>query len=324
MPVLEPGRWMLAAAALVAVWLAAIFAMRRKTGAGGGWGELQYPLFAAAVLATAAMAQPGSGAAKFLGTYLAFAAAILSLLTTVWLLSLAMRDTSIMDIAYPLTAAVPTALLVWRMGSWSAHEVVLVATTALWSLRLALHIGVRNIGGGEDRRYARWRERHGPNWWWWSYFQVFLLQGALVWFWCLPIAVALHAAPNGLTWLHLVAIGVFIIGFGFQALGDYQLERFRKTRRDRTQVLDTGVWSLSRHPNYFGEAVIWWSFWLAAMAVSPALAAPTILAPLHVTWFMMKGSATPMQERYLAKTKPGYAEYARRVPLFFPFVGGKS
>jgi steroid 5-alpha reductase family enzyme len=239
------------------------------------------------------------------------------LLTGVWLLSLLKRDAGIMDVAYPLAAALPVVVLVARRGSWSPHEVVTVALVALWSVRMSLHIGLRNAGHGEDGRYAAWRARFGRHWWWWSFFQVFMVQGVLVWLWSLGLIGAVAAGARELGWQHALALLLFAVGFYFQVVGDLQLERFKKTRTDRSMVLDTGLWRLTRHPNYFGEAVVWWSF--GALGLVHPWGWLALVCPAYVTWFMGAGSATPMQDRYLAKTKPAYAEYMRRVPTFFPW-----
>ena len=257
---------------------------------------------------------PGSW---FLTIYMKSAVIAGALLVGVWLLSLLLRNTSIMDVAYPWAAALPVCVLVARRGAWSEHELVTVALVLLWAVRLSLHIGLRNAGHGEDGRYAAWRTRFGRHWWWWSFFQVFVLQGVLVWLWSAGLVAAVAVGPQGLGWQHALALLLFGTGFYFQATGDAQLQRFRKSRSDPAQVLDSGVWALTRHPNYFGEAMIWWSF--GALGLVHPWGWLALVCPLYVTWFMSRGSATPMQERYLAKTKPGYADYMRRVPAFFPW-----
>jgi steroid 5-alpha reductase family enzyme len=193
-----------------------------------------------------------------------------------------------------------------------------VLLVGLWSVRMALHIGIRNAGHGkEDGRYAAWRKRFGGNWWWWSFFQVFMMQGVTVWLWSLGLIGAVAAGTRDLGWQHGLAVALFVVGFYFQVRGDAQLAHFKRTRTDRSMVLDTGLWSLTRHPNYFGESVLWWSF--GALGLVHPWGWLALVCPLYVTWFMRTGSATPMQERYLAKTKPAYADYMRRVPRFFPW-----
>jgi steroid 5-alpha reductase family enzyme len=212
---------------------------------------------------------------------------------------------------------VPVVVLIALRGTWSPHEIFTVVLVVLWSARMSLHIGIRNAGHGEDGRYAAWRRRFGPHWWWWSFFQVFTMQGVTVWLWSLGLIGAVAAGPRDLGWQHGLAALLFAVGYYFQVVGDLQLERFKKTRTDRSQVLDTGLWRLSRHPNYFGEAVVWWSF--GALALVHPWGWLALICPAYVTWFMSAGSATPMQDRYLAKTKPAYADYMRRVPTFFPW-----
>lgn len=256
--------------------------------------------------------------AFFLSVYMKAAVISGALLTLVWLASLAKRDAGIMDVAYPMAVAVPVLVLLALRSSWSPHEVMTAVLVGLWSTRMSLHIGLRNAGHGEDARYAAWRKRFAGHWWWWSYFQVFAMQGVMIWLWSIGLMAAVAAGARPLGWQHALALVLFAIGFGFQAIGDLQLERFKRQRTERSQVLDTGVWALSRHPNYFGESLVWWSF--AALGLVHPWGWLALICPLYVTWFMSAGSATPMQERYLQKTKPAYADYMRRVPVFFPWT----
>ncbi len=306
------------ASALWLVWVAGLLVFRRR--AELRVGTLREFVFPAAALAiglawlASTKESPGSW---FLAIYMRAAVITGVLLTAVWLLSLLKRDAGIMDVAYPLAAAVPVVVLIAQRGSWSPHEIVTVAMVVLWSLRMSLHIGIRNAGHGEDGRYAAWRKRFGGHWWWWSFFQVFMMQGVMVWLWSLGLIGAVAAGRQDLGWQHGLAVLLFTVGFYFQVVGDLQLERFKKTRTDRSMVLDTGLWRLTRHPNYFGEAVVWWSF--GALGLVHPWGWLALVCPAYVTWFMGAGSATPMQDRYLAKTKPAYAEYMRRVPTFFPW-----
>ncbi len=312
----------LGAGALWLVWVAGLLVFRRRPELRVG--TLREFVFPAAAMVigiawlTSTRTSPGSW---FLSIYMQAAVLIGVLLTGVWLLSLLKRDAGIMDVAYPLAAAVPVVVLIAKRGSWSPHEIVTVAMVALWSLRMSLHIGMRNAGHGEDGRYAAWRTRFGPHWWWWSFFQVFMMQGVLVWLWSLGLIGAVAVGQRELGWQHALALLLFAVGFYFQVVGDLQLERFKKIRTDRSMVLDTGLWRLTRHPNYFGEAMIWWSF--GALGLVHPWGWLALVCPAYVTWFMAAGSATPMQDRYLAKTKPAYADYMRRVPTFFPWGAPK-
>lgn len=308
-----------AAALLWLVWMGALLTFRRRPELRVGTPrEFVYPLAALVIGLAWWFIPPASALGAFLGLYLRAGVITGTLLTLVWLWSLWRKDTGIMDAFYPLAVAVPVVMLLALRGSWSPHEILVAVLVALWSLRMSLHIGLRNAAhDGEDGRYAAWRRRFGSNWWWWSFFQIFTMQGVTVWLWSLGLIAAVAVGPQPLGWQHAVAVVLFAIGFYFQVVGDLQLERFKKQRTQRSQVLDTGLWSLSRHPNYFGEATIWWSF--GALALVHPWGWLALVCPLYVTWFMSTGSATPMQERYLAKTKPHYADYMRRVPSFFPW-----
>ncbi len=307
------------AAALWLAWMLALLAFRRQPALKVGTPrELVMPLAALCIGLWWWFSRADWPGNYFLSIYMKAAVINAALLTLVWLISLAKRDAGIMDVAYPMAAAVPVLVLLVKRGSWSPHEVFLAVVVAVWSIRMSLHIGLRNTGHGEDARYAAWRKRFGRHWWWWSFFQVFAMQGVMIWLWSIGLVGAVAAGAHPLGWQHALALLLFAVGFGFQVTADLQLERFKRERTDRSKVLDTGVWSLSRHPNYFGESVIWWSF--AALGMLHPWGALALICPIYVTWFMSAGSATPMQERYLQKSKPAYADYMRRVPVFFPWT----
>ena len=301
------------------VWVAGLVVLRRRPELRVGTPrEFVYPLAALVFGLAWFFSNSTTPGAWFLSLYMRSAVITGALLAVVWVISLVRRDSGIMDVAYPLAAAVPVVLLVAMRGYWSPHEILVVAMVGLWSLRMSAHIGVRNARhGAEDGRYAAWRRRFGSHWWWWSLFQVFTMQGVTIWLWSLGLIAAVAAGPRDLGWQHGIAVVLFAVGFYFQVVGDLQLERFRKQRSDRSQVLDSGLWRLSRHPNYFGEATIWWSF--GALGLVHPWGWLALVCPVYVTWFMSAGSATPMQERYLARTKPAYADYMQRVPSFFPW-----
>lgn len=296
--------------ALAAVWIAALPGGRARRA-----GSL-YPLAPCAVAAAWFALDGGSEAARLLALALAAALAIWALLTLVWLASLVLRDASIMDIAYPLTPLLAAAVVAVRAGPIGVHGWITLAACAVWALRLALHIAMRNLPHGEDARYRKWRARFGTRWWWWSYFQVFLLQGVLVWGWALPLVFALAHPAAAPAWND--ALGLLVLGMGvaFEAGADWQLARHRADPARRGTVLQSGLWALSRHPNYFGEALVWWGFFL--FALSHPWGWISIASPLYVTWFMNQGSATRMTDAYLHKRRPDYAAYAARVPAFWP------
>ncbi len=266
------------------------------------------------------MALPaGTEASRMVQGWLLAGMSIIVILTPVWLTTLVTRNSGVMDVFYTPTASLTAVALLVADGHYALRQVVCVVFIVLWSSRLVHHAWGTNMGaGGEQQPYAKWRIIFGRRWWWWSYFQVFLLQGGLVWVWMLPVVFAIRATPGPLTILDMVAALVWLTGFVFQAGADWQLKRFKANPANKGQVLQTGFWSLSRHPNYFGEAVMWWAYFVFGLASPYGWLG--VVGPVYVTWFMSKGSATPMLDRHMLKTKPGYADYVARVPGFVPFI----
>ena len=186
---------------------------------------------------------------------------------------------------------------------------------AVWGARLFAH-SMRTNSRVETQPYAAWRKRYGERWWWWSYFQVYLLQGVLLLVWVLPVAFVMARTDTDFGAREVIAIIVWLAGFGFQAGADWQLKQFKAQPDSRGKVLRSGLWALSRHPNYFGEAVMWFSFFI--MATGHPWGWLTIVGPLYTAWFMSVGSAAAGNDRHQLRTKPEYAEYVRDVPMFFP------
>lgn len=244
-------------------------------------------------------------------------AAILAYTTAVWLLSLWLKDSGIMDVFWGpgfLLAVGFTAFIApgvgWRISM--VHGLV-----GLWAIRLALHIGVRNWGEPEDARYAKWRSEAGAAWWWRSWFKVFLLQGLIMWVVSWPLLAMVTSEstePAGV----LVRVGqaLFVFGTAFEAIADWQLTRFKAAEGNRGKVLDTGLWRYSRHPNYFGESVIWVgvSFW----ALSLPNGWPLLIGPLLMIWLIIKVSGVAMLDRHLKEAKPQYRDYMQRTSSFVP------
>jgi steroid 5-alpha reductase family enzyme len=245
--------------------------------------------------------------------------AILGLVSAVWLLSLLRRDSGIIDIFWGLGfilacwiyfAATPEG---YPLRKWLLSLLVTV-----WGLRLSIHILLRNWGKSEDYRYAAWRQAAGKSWWWRSYFKVFLLQGFLLWLVSAPLLAAqVSASPARLTALDVLAVLVWGMGFFFEAAGDWQLRRFKANPANGGGLLTSGVWRYTRHPNYFGDAVQWWGFYLFALAAGGWWA---VFSPLLMTFLLVRVSGVAMLEKSLVDNKPGYREYMRRTSAFIPWV----
>jgi steroid 5-alpha reductase family enzyme len=233
-----------------------------------------------------------------------------------WLASLRLRDASIVDPFWGAGfAAVAWAAL--AVAGPSPRGLLAAGLTSLWAGRLGLHLWRRRRGHGEDRRYAAMRAAAGPAFWLSSLATVFLLQGALLWVVSLPLqagAARGHGAPLGT--LDALGVALFLAGFVFEAVADAQLARFLAEPGSRLRVMDRGLWSLTRHPNYFGDFLLWWGLGALGLAAGAwwSLAGPALMAVL-----LMRVSGVTLLERTIVERRPGYAEYAARTPAFFPW-----
>lgn len=244
-------------------------------------------------------------------------ALVFALMTTLWMVSVRLRDASIVDPWWSVGFLLVTVHTVLRTGV-TPGKVLLLVLVGTWSLRLWLHLLLRSLGEPEDPRYASFRRRYGPERYWWvSLLQVFLLQGALVLLISAPLQLAAAAEPPGpLSATDLAGLLVFTVGFLFEAVADRQLQSFRRAPANRGKVLDTGLWRWSRHPNYFGEAVLWWGFWL--LALGEPLGWATFLAPALMTFLLLRVSGVTLLDAHLKSSKPGYEDYVRRTSAFVP------
>lgn len=249
-------------------------------------------------------------------------AAVIALGILLWLVSLAVRDSSIVDIAWgPLLFLVGVTYYATTTAPGSRAR-LMMALVALWAVRLAAHIGARNLGHGEDFRYAAWRAQHPGTWWIRSYFKVFLLQGVIAWIVAMPLYYAITSpAPSGWTMWDWAGVVVFTFGFLFEAIGDEQLRRFKANPTNKGRVMNTGLWRYTRHPNYFGEAVLWWGLGLIGVAAGGWLG---LIGPAIITFLLIRVSGVAMLEKTLKTTKAGYADYVASTPAFFPGTPGKT
>lgn len=249
--------------------------------------------------------------------YLLVGSTVIGLMMLLWLVSLLLRNSSIVDIFWG-AGFVIAVWLAYALGSgYPGRKILLAILVTIWGLRLSLHILRRNWGKPEDFRYARWREEHGTRWWWVSLFQVFLLQGVLMWGISAPL-VAAQVLPSRdhLGVLDGLGVSLWIIGFFFEAVGDWQLGRFKADPANQGKLLTQGVWRYSRHPNYFGDAAQWWGYYLIAAAAG---AWWTVFSPILMTLLLIRVSGVALLEKTLIETKPGYREYAETTSAFIPW-----
>jgi steroid 5-alpha reductase family enzyme len=244
--------------------------------------------------------------------------AILALMLALWAASLALRDASIVDIFWGAGFIVCTWMyFALTPQGFAERKWLTCALVTVWGLRLSVYILQRNRGRGEDYRYRAWREQAGERWWWVSLFKVFLLQGALLWVISIPLLRAQASpAPDRLVWLDAVGLVVWCLGFIFEAVSDWQLQRFKADPAKRGKVLQQGLWRYTRHPNYFGDASVWWGYYLLAAAAGSWW---TIYSPMLMTILLLRVSGVAMLDRSLAQSRPGYREYMQTTSAFIPW-----
>jgi steroid 5-alpha reductase family enzyme len=255
--------------------------------------------------------------------YATAALVILASMLALWLLSLWLKDASIVDIFWG-AGFVITAWIYFYLtpDGFMTRKLLTAILATIWGLRLSIHILIRNWGHGEDFRYQKWREESGKNWWWFSFFKVFLLQGFLMWIISFPLLAAqVRPIPSRLIWLDYLGLLAWGIGFFFEAVGDWQLSRFKAEPANKGQLLKTGVWRYTRHPNYFGDATQWWGFYLIAAAAGGFW---SIFSPIIMTLLLRNVSGVSMLEKSLKDTKPGYQDYMRTTNAFIPWFPKRS
>ena len=244
--------------------------------------------------------------------YLTIFLAVLVYMTGWFLLALWRRRNDLADIAWGggFIAAALTASLLPTGGTPRARLTVLLVI--LWGLRLAVHIGLRNLGKGEE-----W----GRLWLLRSFLQVFMLQGVLLYLISLPVIAVVLAKPSPWTWLDGLGLPVWIVGFFFEALGDFQLAQFKKDPGNRGKIIQHGLWRYSRHPNYFGEVTLWWGIYLIACSIPGGWM--TVIGPLTITFLILKVSGIPLLEKKYVNNA-AFQKYARRTSAFFPLPPRKD
>lgn len=253
-----------------------------------------------------------------IGSTLALDAGVtLGLMVALWALSVAVKDTSIVDIFWG-TGFVIVAWVAYAAGDGGGPRRTLLAVlVSIWGLRLTAHLARRNLGKGEDPRYTAMRRKHGDAWPLRSLWNVFLLQGVLLWIVSLPVQAGVVCLDRPhLIWLDYVGAAVWLVGLFFETVGDEQLVRFKADPANKGQVMNRGLWKYTRHPNYFGDFSVWWGLYLIAIATGSLWW--TTVGPLVMSVLLIRVSGAALLEKGLSKRKPGYADYIERTSSFFP------
>jgi steroid 5-alpha reductase family enzyme len=231
------------------------------------------------------------------------------------------RRNDLADVAWGVGFIV-AAVAAWGTGGVvSGRTAVVTVLVSVWGLRLAFHIARRNRGKKEDRRYRAWRESWGRHALVRSFFQVFLFQGLLLVIISLPVTLVILSGGPGFSVLDAAGILVWTVGFLFEAVADFQLARFKRSTAGAGRIMTSGLWKYSRHPNYFGEVVLWWGIYIIALSVPGGWA--TFLGPLLITVLILGVSGIPLLEKKYAGN-PEFEEYRRRTSAFFPLPQRKQ
>jgi steroid 5-alpha reductase family enzyme len=246
---------------------------------------------------------------------------ILACMAALWLVSLHLKNSSIVDIFWGTGFVIVNGIyFALSADGFLPRKLLIAILVTVWGLRLSIHILTRNWGKPEDFRYRKWREENGSRWWWKSFFQVFLLQGILLGIISAPLLAAnFSASPDRLTVIDALGVLVWAVGFFFESVGDAQLARFKAEPAHKGKVLDTGVWRYSRHPNYFGDSVQWWGFYLIGACAGGWW---TVFSPVIMTLLLLRVSGAALLEKTL-ETRPGYKEYIDRTSAFIPWFPKK-
>jgi steroid 5-alpha reductase family enzyme len=253
--------------------------------------------------------------------YLTAGLIILGLMTLLWLVSLALKNSSIVDIFWGTGFIIINwVYFALTPEGFPLRKWLIGVLVSIWGLRLSLYILWRNWVKPEDFRYQAWREEAGSNWWWQSFFRVFLLQGVLMLIISTPLLSAQHGAmPAHLVLLDILGVGIWVIGFFLESVGDFQLARFKTNPANKGKVMDRGVWRYTRHPNYFGDSAQWWGYYLISVVAGGWW---TIFSPILMTLLLLRVSGVALLEKTL-ETRPGYKEYIEKTRTFIPWFPRK-
>jgi steroid 5-alpha reductase family enzyme len=242
-----------------------------------------------------------------------------------WVISIPIRDASIIDMFFGVILFAITVTS-WAMsGGAPVRKLLIVILVGIWAARITVHLIKRNWGHGEDVRYTKLRGWVNSDraFWWLSLKKVFLLQGVVLWLASLPVQVGqTFAEPARLGWAAYAGIVVWLTGFLFETIADLQLNRFRSNPDNRGTVLKEGLWRYSRHPNYFGELCVWWGLFL--ISCDNPLGLLTIIGPIVYTYLVINITGQRTLEKKLAREKPSYRNYMRTTSGLIPLPPRKS
>ena len=244
------------------------------------------------------------------------AGAILVVMVSTWLLSVVIANASIVDIVWGLGLVVEGWVARVTADGDDARQWLLTILVSVWGLRLGGYLAWRNIGHGEDFRYKSMRKRWGARFPVISLVTVFGLQGTLMWLVSLPVQLGQADDSPSIGVLAWIGVAVYLVGLFFEVVGDAQLTRFKADAANAGKVMDRGLWRYTRHPNYFGDACVWWG--IAIVAAESGLGAFGLVGAAVMTLFLRRVSGVTLLEKSLVKRRSGYEDYVARTSPFVP------
>jgi steroid 5-alpha reductase family enzyme len=244
-------------------------------------------------------------------------AAVTAMMVLGWMVSLLRSNVTLADSLWGL-GFILIAVMCYRLGDgYMGRKLLLLLLVTAWGLRLSIYLTLRNWGREEDPRYRQWRLRSGSRFWIVSLTKVFLLQAAVMWVCSLALQYGILAPqPAHFIAFDLYGAVIWAVGFTFESVADWQMARFKADPGNAGRVLDKGLWAYSRHPNYFGEMLMWWGVFVVTL--STPVSFWTIISPLLISAVLLKMSGVPLTEEILLKKRPAYRDYIRTTSAFFP------
>lgn len=258
-----------------------------------------------------------------IGVYWVNLAAVTGMMFMGWLVSLRYNNVTVVDSLWGVGFIVIAWISLILGSTGTPRGWLLAVLTTIWGLRLTIYISWRNWGKGEDPRYGSWRRRHRERFRLVSLYKVFGLQALFMWVIALCLQFGILAPkPTKLIWLDALGLAIWAVGFLFETIGDWQLARFKSDPENRGKVMDRGLWAYTRHPNYFGEVLVWWGIYVIVLSIPGAWW--TLISPAVITLVLLKMTGVVLTEKTILATRPHYRDYMEKTSAFLPWFPKRS
>ena len=247
--------------------------------------------------------------------YLLYPIIIFIMMNIVFIIAQQKNDNSIVDIFWGMGFIIITTNSFLWADDIDVRKGIVWLMTVIWGLRLSIYIFKRNKHKEEDIRYKTFRKSWGSRQKLGAYLQVFMLQGFFMFVISLPLLHIMNFSMSPINLIDIIGMAIWGVGFYFEAVGDYQKNNFKSNPANSGKVMNKGLWSITRHPNYFGEILMWWGIFIISLSCMRWYI--SIISPIVITWLLAKVSGVPMLESYY-KDNSQYQEYKKNVPALFP------